>query len=288
MVTEKDFENSDGILSAVNNYDQPWVDKMNGLIQPMNFIVIQCTIELQRSLGKLYCNLYRFIETLKERIVTKCNDAVQRKETIETVLFYSSTSNMNDQWKQIINSIRLCDKDKEVPKVFYIDLTKVPEYTKSKEPRYDIENHIIDETLKNLIINKDKEVFVSDWPMPYEYSERKREYEYETSERKCQRKLESQEIEMLDNDNDTDDAKEDADQSFTVHKKKQKTKKKTKNKYKEVFVSDWPMPYYFSENVRVNKRVKRLKYLILKKWKVMKLIMLKRMLVRAMSRRVRR
>ena len=39
------------------------------------------------------------------------------------------------------------------------------------------EDKLVLETLKNLLRNRGKEVFVSDWPVPYEYSARKRDYD---------------------------------------------------------------------------------------------------------------
>ena len=157
-VIMKNFETSETILSVVKECSQPF-----------DYIVIRCEVKLQNSLGDLYCNLFRFIENLKREIA-------KRKDAIKAVLFYSSTENMNNDWKDIVRSIRL-HKDKEVPKVFYIDLSKTPKYTESDNPD-ELEVRIIYETLKNMMRNHDKEVFFIDWPMPYEFSERKREYEH--------------------------------------------------------------------------------------------------------------
>ena len=157
-VIKKNFETSETILSVLKECSQP-----------SDYIVIRCEVKLQNSLGDLYCNLFRFIENLKREIA-------KRKDAIKAVLFYSSTENMNNDWKDIVRSIRL-HKDKEVPKVFYIDLSKTPKYTESDNPD-ELEVRIIYETLKNMMINHDKEVFFIDWPMPYEFSERKREYEH--------------------------------------------------------------------------------------------------------------
>ena len=180
-VTPRNFENCESILSEVKNYKES-----------IDFILIPCTVELLQSLGKLYCNLFRFIDTLKNKMVTQSknfnNVAARRKDGFNSVLFYSTTNNMNDQWKQIIDSSRLY-RDKKVTKVFYIDLTKIPGYT---EANNDLTTRIIFETMKNLIRNEDKEVFVSDWPMPYKFSERKRKYDEE-----LRREPESNEVEML-------------------------------------------------------------------------------------------
>ena len=178
-VTERYIRDYDNFILEVKKYSQP-----------IDFLIIQCTIELEQSLGNLYCNLFRFLDNLKKEIVAKSKNF---DETINAVLFYSTTNNMNDKWKQIINSSRLY-RDKKVPRAFYIDLTEVPEYTNSDTP-LTFESIIILETLKNLIRNEDKEVFVSDWPMPYEFSERKREYDQENQDRA--RKPASQEVEMV-------------------------------------------------------------------------------------------
>ena len=108
------------------------------------------------ELQKTDYDLSRFIDNLKEAIVTKNKNS---DEAISTVLFYSTTNNMDDKWKQVINSSRL-DADKKVPRLFYIDLTKVPEYTHSDNP-LTLESSVFLETLKNLIRNEDKEVLVT-------------------------------------------------------------------------------------------------------------------------------
>ena len=153
---------SDKEFQVFARYFQSWQEILSEVEyqnQQIDFIVISCTIELHESLGELYKGFFGFIDALKKVVDTN------------VILFYSTINNMNDKWKNIIDSCRLY-RDKKVSQVFYIDLTKIPEYTASNNPK----THIILETLKNLIRNQDKEVFVSDWPMPYEFSERKREY----------------------------------------------------------------------------------------------------------------
>ncbi|XP_063675224.1 uncharacterized protein LOC134811986 [Bolinopsis microptera] len=204
-VTKRYFRDYDDILSEVKKYSQP-----------IDFLIIPCTMELQKSLAltKLYYDLSRFIDNLKEAIVTKNK---KFDEAISTVLFYSNINDMNDKWnwKQIINSSCLY-RDKLIPRVFYVDLTNVPEYTESNS-RLVLETLIIFKTLKNLIRNEDKQVFVSDWPMPYEFSERKREYDQENQDRA--REPASQEVEMVDTEevnNNIGEAEETANETLTT------------------------------------------------------------------------
>ena len=160
-ISVKNFRNCRDIFSAISNHKGP-----------IDIITIPCTVQLKTSIGKLYCNLFRFIDDLKHMM----NEKVCSEENI--ILFYSTTTDDNNvTWKQIIDLSRLF-RDKKVPFIYYIDLTVITEFRKSSGQR----NKIVIETLKNLIRNKDKEVFVSDWPVPYEYSARKREYDNENSQ----------------------------------------------------------------------------------------------------------
>ena len=143
--------------------------------ESVHFLVIPCTEEL-------FDRINQFIGILRKILEGR----------VTAVLFYSVVNRSNDPWKPKIDQIR---SDTDKVQVFYIDLSKVPQYTGSNDRR-NLEARIIFETLKNLIRNEDKEVFVSDWPMPYEFSERKREYDQENQDRV--KEPESQEVEMVD------------------------------------------------------------------------------------------
>ena len=143
-------------------YMRNFPDNVSDMIQaeaPARFVVIPCNCE-----AELFSKVDEVIDTMGEKI---------GKDQRTAVLFYSSVVN-NNKWKDKIDQNRSGTNYE----IFYINLTDVPEYTESDIHPLDLGILIIIETLKNLIRNEDKKVDVtdSDWPMPYEFSERKREY----------------------------------------------------------------------------------------------------------------
>ncbi|KAL5256962.1 hypothetical protein ACHWQZ_G012029 [Mnemiopsis leidyi] len=174
QITVGNFRSYHDIVSLISNQEDS-----------IDIITIPCTDQLKKSIGKLYCNLFRFIDELKDTI----NKQACTEDNI--ILFYSSTANENEKWKQIIDSSRLF-RDRKIPLVYYVDLTKIEEERRGSRRQ---ENEIVVDTLKNLIRNKGKEVFVSDWPLPYKYSARKREYDKECSQQPESQKRALEEVE---------------------------------------------------------------------------------------------
>ena len=128
---------------------------------PIDIIIIPCASELKQSLDDLDSNLDDFIKDLKL--------------SSKKVLFVSATSNEDEEWKECIAKYR---NREGLQTVFYLDLStfKNPVGGESAD-RYDNCEIILD-ALKNLVINSDKKyVGYDDWPMPYEYSTRKKQYE---------------------------------------------------------------------------------------------------------------
>ena len=164
------FVNKDEIFQAISDFEKP--------IKPI--IIIPCASELKESLDDLDSNLNDFVKDLKLHS--------------KIVLFVSATSNEDEEWKKCIEKYR---NRENLKTVFYLDLSTLKNPV-GGEPADESDNleiildestnestdrdaekkyEIILKTLKNLVINIDKTVTYDDWPMPYEYSARKKQYE---------------------------------------------------------------------------------------------------------------
>ena len=173
QVSKKYFKNSGTIASVIS-----WHKK------PIDMITIPCTDKLEVS--------SRYLNNLMKRLS-------QRKNTADSILlFYSNTANRNGtKLKNIINS-----EHEDNPQVNYIDLTEIPEFRES----ISLETHIIIETLKNLARNSNTIMHYEDWPVPYEYSARKREYDL-VSSRQVEVQPEIQKRSVTEVDEDSDETK---------------------------------------------------------------------------------
>ena len=141
-----------------------------------DFIVIPCCPNL---------NVRPFIQHLTGNI-TACTG----QGTIP-LLFYSTRNESSSTWAQEIDPEFLADI------IYHIDLSNIPAFSQSKNPSDD-EIGIVLETLANLHRNWDKKVTARDWPIPYEFSERKSEFD-----KKWRKLSQSQEFEMeVMNEND--------------------------------------------------------------------------------------
>ena len=106
------------------------------------------------------------------------------------VLLYSTKCNDSSKWKQELGQIQPAVR----VNLHHMDVWNIPEFHESSN-QHDIENRIVVETLANLRRNRDRIVQASDWPIPYEYSRRKRE-----SDQVRLSEPQSQEIEMSEVD----------------------------------------------------------------------------------------
>ena len=170
-VSVKYFRNPNDIFSAILNHKNP-----------IDFITIPSTANFLQSLTQLLDHLF---EQLSQNTRT-CDS---------TLLFYSSTAKENNgNWKNMINT-----DYKENPRVNYIDLTAIPEFREENS----LETHIILETVKNLARNRDKIMNYEDWPVPYEYSARKREYDLINSQQdEVQPETQKRSVTEVDEDSD--------------------------------------------------------------------------------------
>jgi hypothetical protein len=162
-------------VKCFNSYDEVVLNvhqNVNTNIK-YHFIIVPCPRENRIDMNRL---IYDIIRKLRRRGTY--------------LLFYSTTDNFSNIWQREIESFTNDD-------VFYINLSKVKEYIESENQIY-LGTQILMETMKNLNRNREKVVLARDWPMPYEFSERRKEYEIE-SQRHA--KPESQEVEMKDNEN---------------------------------------------------------------------------------------
>ncbi|KAL5256963.1 hypothetical protein ACHWQZ_G012030 [Mnemiopsis leidyi] len=121
--------------------------------KPIDMITIQCVEKFS----------FRYLKNFVAKIKRK------RKTAESVLLFYSNTTNKNTEIiKKIVNS-----EYREDPRLNYVDLIDIPEFRDSNS----LETEIIIGTLRNLARNSDKVMHHSDWPVPYDYSVRKREYD---------------------------------------------------------------------------------------------------------------
>ena len=174
----KNFVNKDEIFQAICDFKKP-----------IDIIIIPCETALKQTLEDLDANLQNFIKDVKsecEKLKEEENageggeqqDQILKlkKQQAETKLLFHS---MNFDKNENLKKINKFNAGGDLQTVFYLDLIAVTEPEANESTDRDAEKNydIILKTLKNLVINSDKNVGYDDWPMPYEYSTRKKQYE---------------------------------------------------------------------------------------------------------------